>query len=244
MSGATLEPRDEAACAACLRRSWLIARLGSVHPGRLRRPRRTPYPGAASAGGRGSVAAVAPKRADELLEENSRLEEGVDALATLGEADCWACCRHDETVSGGTPGRCRRSGLPDRAGLVDSARRGDDGRFGDCRRRAPGDRLRARGRARTRGEAGLRRTDSWSAEWPSGSTVQSTAGALERGRTVAVLAGGPDRPYPATHARLYRRIVESGLVISEMPAGYQALAVGLSGPESDHGRAVANDRRG
>ena len=44
-------------------------------------------------------------------------------------------------------------------------------------------------------------------------------GAIERGRTVAVLAGGPDRPYPMSHARLHRRIKEQGLVISEMPPG-------------------------
>jgi len=36
------------------------------------------------------------------------------------------------------------------------------------------------------------------------------------GTTVAVLAGGVDRPYPAAHATLLGRIVESGLVVSEV----------------------------
>lgn len=39
------------------------------------------------------------------------------------------------------------------------------------------------------------------------------------GVTVAVLASGVDRPYPAGHARLLREIAESGLVVSEYPPG-------------------------
>ncbi|MEV3962366.1 DNA-processing protein DprA [Nocardia sp. NPDC050193] len=39
------------------------------------------------------------------------------------------------------------------------------------------------------------------------------------GATVAVLACGADRPYPAQHDRLIARIAETGLVISEYPPG-------------------------
>ena len=39
------------------------------------------------------------------------------------------------------------------------------------------------------------------------------------GATVAVLAGGVDRPYPASHATLLRRIAETGLVVSEAAPG-------------------------
>jgi DNA processing protein len=39
------------------------------------------------------------------------------------------------------------------------------------------------------------------------------------GRTVAVLGSGPDRPYPKARAGLYRRILEQGMVISELPPG-------------------------
>ena len=46
-------------------------------------------------------------------------------------------------------------------------------------------------------------------------------GALDaRGGTVAVLAGGADVPYPSSKRSLYRRIVEHGCVISEMPPGF------------------------
>ena len=52
-------------------------------------------------------------------------------------------------------------------------------------------------------------------------------GAMEsnhRMATVAVLASGVDRPSPAEHARLYARIMECGLVLSEQPVGYLAQA--------------------
>ncbi len=46
------------------------------------------------------------------------------------------------------------------------------------------------------------------------------AGALAAGGpTVAVLPGGPDRPYPASRRALYGRIAAAGAVISELPAG-------------------------
>lgn len=40
-----------------------------------------------------------------------------------------------------------------------------------------------------------------------------------RGRTIAVMAGGLDRLFPAGHEALLARIVESGLVVSDMPPG-------------------------
>jgi DNA processing protein len=45
------------------------------------------------------------------------------------------------------------------------------------------------------------------------------AGALAAGRTVAVLATGADRPYPAQAAGLHRTIRERGCVVSELPPG-------------------------
>ena len=39
------------------------------------------------------------------------------------------------------------------------------------------------------------------------------------GRTIAVLAGGADVPYPAAHTDLYRKIARQGLIVSEMPPG-------------------------
>ncbi|MDX2222708.1 MAG: DNA-processing protein DprA [Rhodospirillaceae bacterium] len=49
-------------------------------------------------------------------------------------------------------------------------------------------------------------------------------GALSAGRTVAVLAGGPDVIYPPEHAELWRRIADTGAIVSEMPLGTEPLA--------------------
>jgi DNA processing protein len=45
------------------------------------------------------------------------------------------------------------------------------------------------------------------------------AGALTTGRTIAVVAGGLDLPYPPENAALQRRIAEAGAVVAEMPLG-------------------------
>lgn len=49
-------------------------------------------------------------------------------------------------------------------------------------------------------------------------------GALRGGRTVAVVAGGLDQPYPPEHAALQARIAEAGAVVSEAPLGAAPLA--------------------
>lgn len=51
-------------------------------------------------------------------------------------------------------------------------------------------------------------------------------GALEAGRTIAVLGTGPDRVYPATHRQLAHRIAEQGALVTEYPPG--------TGPRAHH----------
>jgi DNA processing protein len=53
-------------------------------------------------------------------------------------------------------------------------------------------------------------------------------GALEKGRTLAVLGTGPDRVYPAAHRDLARRIVKDGALITEYPPG--SIAAGRNFP--------------
>jgi DNA processing protein len=49
-------------------------------------------------------------------------------------------------------------------------------------------------------------------------------GALDgRGATIAVMPGGADRAYPRSKSRLHGRISEEGLVLSEMPPGFQPM---------------------
>jgi len=45
-----------------------------------------------------------------------------------------------------------------------------------------------------------------------------------QGRTIAALGSGVDRAYPPEHDQLYRRIAETGAVISELPIGTKPLA--------------------
>lgn len=49
--------------------------------------------------------------------------------------------------------------------------------------------------------------------------VAHRAALAVEGRTVAVMAGGVDRPYPAGHAALIAQIERAGAVISELPLG-------------------------
>lgn len=49
-------------------------------------------------------------------------------------------------------------------------------------------------------------------------------GALETGRTIAVLAGGVDVPYPSSNRDLHRRVSTTGAVVSEMPPGTEPRA--------------------
>jgi len=50
------------------------------------------------------------------------------------------------------------------------------------------------------------------------------AAALETGHSIAVLGTGPDRVYPAVHRDLARRLVERGVMVSELPPGQGPLA--------------------
>jgi DNA processing protein len=45
------------------------------------------------------------------------------------------------------------------------------------------------------------------------------AAMMAGGRTIAYLAGGADRPYPAGHAQLLREVAATGAVVSEVPVG-------------------------
>jgi DNA processing protein len=49
-------------------------------------------------------------------------------------------------------------------------------------------------------------------------------GALRTGKTIAVIAGGLDMPYPPENAGLQKRIAEAGLVVAEAPLGTAPIA--------------------
>lgn len=205
------------ACPDCLRRSWLLALLG-------------PYVERLASGEPGSrspellrlsnedlVAAAAPKVSRQLLERIAALDDEHMARE-LTAAGCWACCRHDDRFP---------------VGLRDAAdapwalvARGDQELLG---------RLEPLGAVTV---VGARRATSYGREVSrelgrelaaAGMVVVSGLafgidgcahrGAIDAGRTVAVLGCGPDVAYPASHRSLWRRIGERDLVLSELPPG-------------------------
>jgi len=208
------EPR---ACLECLRRSWLLADLG-------------PYVERIATGEVGSrspellrlsseelVEVAAPKVAAQLLARNSALpEERLNEELLL--AGCWACCRHGELYP-------------------DSLRDADDAPWALIGRGNP-ELLKALEPFEAVTIVGARRATSYGREIArelgrelaaAGMTVVSGLafgidgcahrGALDAGRTIAVLGCGPDVAYPASHRTLWRRVCEAGLVVSELPPG-------------------------
>lgn len=207
----------ESACERCLRRSWLIAALAPYIqvvcddlPGK-----RTPE--LLRLDDEDLAEAAAGRKMDLILTEVATVSAG-QMVGSLESSGCWACCHHDD-------------GFPE--GLSDGADgpriligKGDGLRLGDLAttssvtivgaRRATGYGLEvARTLGRELASAGLNVVSGMAL----GIDGAVHRGALEVGNTVAVLATGADRPYPLTHNRLYRQVLENGLVISEMPPG-------------------------
>lgn len=159
----------------------------------------------------------------ELPEVESRLGLTVEALAGGGAHDVWACCSHDPDF----PDQMKQLHDPPKVlyGL------GSQQIIVDLREPHPGVAI-----------VGARRASAYGREVAyqfgrdlaaAGITVVSGMaigvdgaahrGALDAGgRTVAVLAGGVDRPYPPSHRRLYEQIVAAGAVVSERPPGARA----------------------
>lgn len=210
----------ESACGDCLRRSWLLARLGGWiqnvvdnRDGRrsaelLRLDNET------------LVDAIAGKEADRILSWTATLSES-ELVAALRAAGCWACCRHhDDFPEGLRDGADAPVALIGRGNAIPLRElRLDNSVTVVGARKATGYGLEV---AATLG----REIDAAGLNVISGMALgidgAAHRGALERGRTIAVLGCGADRPYPASHSRLYRQILERGLVISEMPPGADA----------------------
>jgi DNA processing protein len=206
-----VEPR---ACPDCLRRSWLLALLGPY----IERIA-TGSPGARSPellrlANEDLVAVAAPKVAAQLLGRVAALTE--QHLETeLLAAQCWACCRHGDLYPAGL------RDAPDAPWALIG--RGDPGlldgleplgavtivgapSYGREIARELGRELAATGMVVISGLA-------------FGVDACAHRGAIDAGRTIAVLGCGPDTAYPAAHRSLWRRIGEEGLVISELPPG-------------------------
>jgi DNA processing protein len=208
------EPR---ACPECLRRARLLALLG-------------PYVEKIATGAVGSrspellrlsnedlVAAVAPKVAEQLLANVAAIPEA-SLQEELTVAGCWACCRHGDLYPG--PLRDAADAPWTLIGRGDPALLEGFDPFAavtivGARRATSYGREIARELGRDLARAGMAVVSGLA----FGIDGCAHRGALDAGRTVAVLGCGPDVAYPASHRSLWRRISESGLVLSELPPG-------------------------
>ncbi|HWF71886.1 MAG TPA: DNA-processing protein DprA [Solirubrobacteraceae bacterium] len=207
------------ACAECLRRSWLVARLGAQLEIARRRGRELPL--IFDLPDPRLIAAIAGGMRSAVEREYERFDPGA-AAARCVAAGVETMCRCDPGYPrrlAGTPGapavlhvaggreRCRALLAADAVSIV-GARRGT----------AYGLEV-ARSLGRSLGAAGLTVVSGMAL----GIDSAAHTGALEAaGATVAVLPVGAERPYPASKRALYRRIVDSGVAISELPPGTES----------------------
>jgi DNA processing protein len=214
------------ACAACLARTWLIARLaGSIEIARHQRRRLREILALSE---EQLVAGLGGARAGAIAEEFERLD--VDGLREAVErSGLEAVCRHDPAY----PARlCDLEDAPAALFVAGGIDRLEGLVGGDLEqgpravavvgtRRASADGLEvSRALGRGLAAAGVTVVSGMAL----GVDSAAHAGALESsGRTVAVLAGGADVPYPPSKTRLHGLIGERGCVVGELPPGFVAL---------------------
>jgi DNA processing protein len=205
------------ACPDCLRRSWLLALLG-------------PYVEKIATGKPGSrspellrlsngdlVKVAAPKVAAQLLGRVAALSER-HLREELVASRCWACCRHGDLYPEGlrdaadAPWAVIGRGDP---GLLDGLEPFGAVTVVGSRRATSYGREVARELGRELAAAGMVVVSGLA----FGIDACAHRGAVDAGRTIAVLGCGPDIAYPAAHRSLWRRICEQGLVLSELPPG-------------------------
>jgi DNA processing protein len=214
------------ACGDCLARTWLIARLaGAIEIARHEKRRLSEILALPE---EKLIAGLGGARASAIAEELERLD--VDVLReAIASARLEAVCRHDP----GYPARLGdlddapavlfvAGGAQRLAGLVGGGL--DQGPRAvsvvGTRRASPDGLEVARGLGRGLAAGGVTVVSGMAL----GVDSAAHAGALDAGaRTVAVLAGGADVPYPPSKARLHRLISERGCVVSELPPGFVAL---------------------
>lgn len=205
-----------ACCLPCARRSWLVGRLAG-HIEHSRGDRAAVRTLLALPSDR-LIAAVGGRWSGSLLAALDGLDASAELRRWQGEG-VFSLCRHSAGFPArllelpdppaalhvfGEPGRAAALLDPPAVALVGARRCSADGL------------ATARELGRGCSAAGVTVVSGMALGIDAG----AHEGALEAGgRTLAVLAGGPERPYPARWRALHGRIAAAGAVVSEMPPG-------------------------
>lgn len=208
----------DGACDACLRRGfllgWLAPRIAGLLDSRAER-----VSGVLALSDRELIAATGGDQAAALRRRLARFDPAA-ARASLVAADVRGLCRHQV----GYPEQLAR--LLDAPALLFLRGRGEVGALcGSGIVAVVGARRPSRygleiawELGRGLGAAGLTVVSGLAL----GIDAQAHRGCLDGGGApVAVLACGPDVPYPRTNRAVYQRVIERGLVVSELPPGQQ-----------------------
>lgn len=203
-------------CEACARRSWLVGRLA----GHIEKARgdRAAIRTLLALDNDALLDAVAGTRRRAIAAELGRLE-GTALPALWEQAGVTSWCRHHASYPKrlfrlpDPPAVLHLAGAPERLGaLLDAPA---VALVGARRCSTDGSRL-ARSLGRGCSSAGVTVVSGMAL----GIDAAAHEGALESGAaTIAVLAGGPERAYPARWRALHRQIAARGAVISELPPG-------------------------
>jgi DNA processing protein len=201
-----------AACTGCLRRGFLVTLLAPRVAGLLD-PGRRPVPGLLALSDEHLIEALAGRDAEEVRARYGRFDRSAFE-AELAAAGLHALCGHgpgfpDGLADLGDPPAALFSTAPDLAWVGESPAVAVVG----TRRPSPYGLEMAQTLGRELAAAGIVVVSGLAL----GIDAAAHRGALEAGgRPLAVLAGGPDVPYPARHRRLYEQVRDAGAVISEM----------------------------
>lgn len=205
------------ACDACLRRGYLVGQLAGRIAALLDRPGRR-VSGLLALADEELVAAVAGADGAAARAFLERFDPA-RTRAALGAAQVRAICRHDQRYP------AQLADLDDPPAVLFSAGEGDlrDALATEpavalvgTRRPSPYGLEVTRELGRGLGAAGVTVVSGLAL----GIDAEAHRGCLDGGGTpVAVLACGPDIAYPGTNRRLYERVRERGLLVSELPPG-------------------------
>jgi DNA processing protein len=211
------------ACDACLRRTWLVARL-APYVEHARHERRLLHDILALEDD-ALIAAVAGRRRASIDAELEQVRART-LRAAVATAGLDAVCRHDERYPGplrSGPGEPAVLHVAGRSGRLVELLGGQDATrppavaIVGARRATPDGLEVARALGRGLAAAGVTVVSGMAL----GIDSAAHAGALETGGpTVAVLAGGAEVAYPARKRHIYNALVERHCVVSEMPPGF------------------------